>query len=58
MAKELYDGIYSSHKMLFLERVERNLKFYLKDRIIYIKKIGQELLCVTGRENLPAFLFM
>ncbi len=52
MAKELYDGIYSSHKLLFLERVERNLKFYLKDRIIYIKNIGQELLCVIGKENL------
>jgi len=30
MAKELYDGIYSSHKLVFIERVEKNLEFYLK----------------------------
>ncbi len=52
MAKELYDGIYSSHKLVFIERIERNLKFYLKDKLIYIKKLGQELFCVVDRDNL------
>lgn len=56
MAKELYDGIYSSHKLVFMERVESNLKFYLKDRLIYIKNIGQELFCVINKDNLKEVL--
>ena len=33
MAKELYNGIYSSHKLVFIERVERNLEYYLKNKL-------------------------
>ena len=56
MAKELYDGIYSSHKLVFMEKVERNLKFYLKERLIYVRNIGQELFCVIDRGNLKEVL--
>ena len=44
MAKELYDGIYSSHKLVFIERVEKNLEFYLKNKIVQSKRLGQEIL--------------
>ncbi|MCL5071181.1 MAG: hypothetical protein M1308_09835, partial [Actinobacteria bacterium] len=56
MAKELYDGIYSSHKMVFIERVEKNLEFYLKDKLQGIKRLGQEILCEVTKTNLYAVL--
>jgi len=56
MAKELYDGIYSSHKIIFIERVEKNLEFYLKNKIAYSKKLGQEIFCVVSKENLQDVL--
>ncbi len=52
MAKELYDGIYSSHKTVFIEKIEKNLGFYLKDHILEIKKLGQELLCAIRLSDL------
>jgi hypothetical protein len=56
MAKELFDGIYSSHKLVFIERVEKNLEFYLKNKLIYTKRLGQEILCVVSKENLHTVL--
>ena len=52
MAKELYNGIYSSHKIVFIERVERYLEFYLKNKIEAIKRLGQEVFCIVKKENL------
>ncbi|MCL4377438.1 MAG: hypothetical protein M1409_03480 [Actinobacteria bacterium] len=51
MAKELFDGIYSSHKIVFIERLEKNLEFYLKNKITDIKRLGQEILCIINKEN-------
>ena len=56
MAKELYDGIYSSHKLVFIERVEKNLEFYLKNKIVQSKRLGQEILCIVSKENLQDVL--
>lgn len=56
MAKELYDGIYSSHKLVFIERVEKNLEFYLKNKIVQSKRLGQEILCIVSKENLQGVL--
>jgi NADH-quinone oxidoreductase subunit D len=56
MAKELFDGIYSSHKLVFIERVEKNLEFYLKNKLIYTKRLGQEILCAVSKENLYSVL--
>jgi len=56
MAKELYDGIYSSHKLVFIERVEKNLEFYLKNKIVELKRLGQEILCMVSKENLQGVL--
>jgi len=52
MAKELYNGIYSSHKIVFIERVERNLDYYLKNKLEIIKKFSQEIFCVVKKDNL------
>ncbi|MBM3709010.1 MAG: NADH-quinone oxidoreductase subunit D [Actinobacteria bacterium] len=52
MAKELYNGIYSSHKIVFIERVERNLGYYLKNKLEVIKKLGQEVFCIVRKDNL------
>jgi NADH-quinone oxidoreductase subunit D len=52
MAKELYDGIYSSHKLVFIERIEKNIDFYLKNRILEVKRLQQELFCVLNKSNL------
>ena len=41
MAKELYDGIYSSHKLVFVEKIRRNVEFYLKDKALDIRILGQ-----------------
>lgn len=56
MAKELYGGIYSSHKLVFIERVEKNLEFYLKNKIVQSKRLGQEILCIVSKENLKGVL--
>ena len=56
MAKELYNGIYSSHKLVFIERIEKNLDFYLKDKLDNVKKLGQEIFCETDKKNLPEVL--
>jgi NADH-quinone oxidoreductase subunit D len=56
MAKELYDGIYSSHKLVFIERVEKNLEFYLKNKIVHSKRLGQEIFCIVSKENLQGVL--
>lgn len=56
MAKELYDGIYSSHKLVFIERVEKNLEFYLKNKIAHSKRLGQEIFCIVSKENLQGVL--
>src|SRR4030066_1870532 len=56
MAKELYDGIYSSHKLIFIEQVEKNLEFYLKNKIIQLKRLGQEVFCIVSKENLQGVL--
>lgn len=56
MAKELYDGIYSSHKLVFIERVEKNLEFYLKNKMVQSKRLGQEILCIVSKENLQDVL--
>ena len=56
MAKELFDGIYSSHKLVFIERVEKNLEFYLKNKLIYTKRLGQEILCAVSKGNLYSVL--
>ncbi len=52
MAKELFNGIYSSHKIVFIERIEKNLEFYLKDKILELKKLGQELICTINMSDL------
>jgi NADH-quinone oxidoreductase subunit D len=52
LAKELYNGIYSSHKAVFIERIEKNLEFYLKGQVLEVKKIGQELLCTIRLTDL------
>jgi NADH-quinone oxidoreductase subunit D len=56
MAKELYDGIYSSHKFVFIERVEKNIDYYLKNRIIEVKRLQQELFCVLNKSSLISVL--
>ena len=56
MAKELYDGIYSSHKLVFVEKMKRNLEFYLKDKARDIRLLGQEIFFETDIDNLPAVL--
>jgi NADH-quinone oxidoreductase subunit D len=52
MAKELYDGIYSSHKLVFIERIEKNIDYYLKNRMLEVKKLQQELFCVLNKSSL------
>ncbi len=56
MAKELYDGIYSSHKLVFIERIEKNIEYYLNNRILEVKRLQQELYCVLDKSNLIAVL--
>ena len=56
MAKELYDGIYSSHKLVFIERIEKNIDYYLKNRILEVKRLQQELFCVLNKSSLIAVL--
>ena len=56
MAKELYDGIYSSHKLVFVEKIRRNLEFYLKDKALDIRILGQEIFFKTDIDNLPGVL--
>ncbi|GEM_PF-932313 len=57
MAKELFEGIYSSHKIVFIERVEKNLQFYLKNKIVNIKKAGQEVIVEVDKKDLKEVLF-
>ena len=52
MAKELFDGIYASHKLVFTERVERSLRSYLKDMIKDVKIIGSEIMCVIDQNDI------
>jgi len=52
MAKELYDGIYSSHKQVFIERIEKILDFHLSGKIRQTKILGQEIFCEVAEENL------
>jgi len=56
MAKELYDGIYSSHKLVFIEKIKKNLEFYLKDKTLEIKILGQEIFCKADVESLYEIL--
>ncbi len=56
MAKELYDGIYSSHKLIFVEKIRRNLEFYLKNKVRDIRLLGQEIFFNTDIDNLPEVL--
>ncbi len=56
MAKELFQGIYSSHKIVFIERIEKNLQFYLKDKIANIKKSGQEIILDIDIKNIDFVL--
>jgi NADH-quinone oxidoreductase subunit D len=56
MAKELYDGIYSSHKLVFIERIEKNIDYYLKNRIFEVKRLQQELFCVLNKSSLISVL--
>jgi len=56
MAKELYDGIYSSHKLVFIERIEKNIDYYLKNRILEVKRLQQELFCVLNKFSLISVL--
>lgn len=56
MAKELYNGIYSSHKLVFIERIEKNIDYYLKDRILEVKRLGQELFCILSKSSLTTVL--
>jgi len=54
MAKELFDGIYSSHKVVFIERIEKNLQFYLREKIKKIKKSGQEIIVDIEKDDLDS----
>jgi NADH-quinone oxidoreductase subunit D len=56
MAKELYDGIYSSHKLVFIERIEKNIDHYLKNSILEVKRLQQELFCVLNKSSLITVL--
>jgi len=56
VAKELYDGIYSSHKLVFIERIEKNLDFYLKDKLQKLKTLGQEVFCEVDKKDLSDVL--
>jgi NADH-quinone oxidoreductase subunit D len=56
MAKELYDGIYSSNKLVFIERIEKNIDYYLRDMILEVKRLQQELFCVLNKSSLIAVL--
>jgi NADH-quinone oxidoreductase subunit D len=56
MAKELYDGIYSSHKLVFIERIEKNIERYLKNSILEVKRLQQELFCVLNKSSLITVL--
>jgi len=56
MAKELYDGIYSTHRLIFIEKVQSNIETFLKDKIERTYKVGLEVLCILEKENLgPVF---
>ncbi len=57
MAKELFEGLYSSHKIVFIERVEKNLHFYLKDKIVAIKKANQEIIVEINYSHLEDVLY-
>ena len=56
MAKELYDGIYSSHKLVFVEKIRRNLEFYLKDKARGIRILGQEIFFKADIDDLAEVL--
>lgn len=56
MAKELFDGIYSSHKVVFIERIEKNLHFYLKEKIKSMKRAGQEIIVEIDKHDLDSVL--
>jgi len=52
MVNEIYSKIYSAPKLVFTEKIERNLKFYLKDKIENVYKLGEEAACTVSEENL------
>ncbi len=52
MANEIYSKIYSAPKLVFTEKIERNLKFYLRDKIENVHKLGEEVECTVSEENL------
>ena len=52
MANEIYSKIYSAPKLVFTEKIERNLKLYLRDKIENVHKLGEEVECTVSEENL------
>lgn len=56
MAKELYDGIYSSHRLIFIEKVQSNIETFLKDKVIKAFRAGQEVICHIENKNLGSVL--
>lgn len=56
MVREISSEIYSTSKLVFIEGIERNLRFYLNDKLENLHKLGNELMCVISSENLSDVL--
>ncbi|MCJ7727819.1 MAG: hypothetical protein MUO96_04145, partial [Actinobacteria bacterium] len=52
MINNIYNRIYSPPKFMFMEGIEKNIEFILKDKIKNIFKAGQDLLIEVSKENL------
>jgi len=51
MTNDIYNKIYSSPKVVFIEETGKNLEFILKDKIKYIFKAGMDLLIGVSKAN-------
>jgi len=53
---DIYNRIYSTSKLVYLERIEKTLNLHLKDKIASIRKVGKELLLEADAGSMPSLL--
>lgn len=53
---DIYNRIYSTSRLVFLERIEKTLNLLLSDKVASITKVGKELLLEVNAGSLPLLL--
>ena len=53
---DIYNHIYSTSKIVFLERIEKTLNLHLRDKVAGITKVGKELLLEVDAGSITVLL--